>query len=315
MAVSTSPSHHAATGVVTRFAPSPNGDLHLGHVLSALTGYELARRTGGRFLVRIEDIDLTRTREQHVLSILDDLAWIGLDWEQPVLRQSACFSDYTAAAAKLRDMGVLYPCFATRSEMLQAVSAEVARGHGWASDPDGVPLYPGISRHMDPSEAGDRIRLGESHAWRLDMGKALAACARILGGRPLTFSEIDADGRASVIEAAPERWGDAVIIRKDVPASYHLAVVVDDARQGVTVVTRGRDLFAATDLQRLLQVLLGLPEPRYHHHRLLLGEDGRKLSKSAGSASLRTLRSAGISPAAVFELIGLARESGIANCR
>lgn len=295
-------------GVVTRFAPSPNGDLHLGHVLSALTGYELARRTGGRFLVRIEDIDLGRTREHHVASILDDLGWIGLAWEQPVLRQSACFPLYAAAADRLRELGVIYPCFATRAEILQAVAAEVARGRGWASDPDGVPLYPGISRRLEAAEAAARIRLGEPHAWRLDMEKALAVSRRLLEGRALTFTEVDAQGRETMIPAAPERWGDAIVIRKDVPASYHLAVVVDDARQGVTLVTRGRDLFAATDLHRLLQVLLGLPEPRYHHHRLLLDSDGRKLSKSAGSASLRSLRDAGLRPSEVFELIGFGRE-------
>ncbi|MBL8567018.1 MAG: tRNA glutamyl-Q(34) synthetase GluQRS [Hyphomicrobiaceae bacterium] len=299
--------HPTTEGFVTRFAPSPNGDLHLGHVLSAITGHEMARRRDGRFLVRIEDIDVARTREAHVASILDDLAWIGLTWEQPVLRQSHHFRDYAEAARRLRHMGLLYPCFATRGEIIQAVAAEVARGRGWTSDPDGAPLYPGLSRAIGADEAAERIRLGEPHAWRLDMEKALVECRRRLSGEPLTFVEIDAEGREAVVPACPERWGDAVIVRKDIPASYHLAVVIDDARQGVTVVTRGRDLYAATDLHRLLQVLLGLAEPRYHHHRLLLGADGRKLSKSAGSMSLRSLRQGGMTAAEVCQEIGIER--------
>ncbi len=304
-----------AGAIVTRFAPSPNGDLHLGHVLSAVTGYEFARRHGGRFLVRIEDIDLARTREAHVASIFDDLAWIGLEWEQPVLRQSHFFSDYAKAARRLREMGLLYPCFATRGEIIQAVAAEVARGRGWTSDPDGAPLYPRLSRAIGPEEALARIRLGEPHAWRLDMERALEESVRRLGGEPLTFVEIDGDGRETIVPASPDRWGDAVLVRKDVPASYHLAVVVDDARQGVTVVTRGRDLFAATDLHRLLQVLLDLPEPRYHHHRLLLGPDGRKLSKSAGSMSLRTLRKAGARASEVRREIGVEADGQAATRR
>ncbi len=288
---------------VLRFAPSPNGELHLGHALSAIIGFEMARGLGGRFLVRIEDIDTGRTRETFVEGILEDLAWLGLTWEQPVLRQSEHFPEYAAAGARLKAMGVLYPCFATRAEILAAAKPG-------AIDPDGAPLYPRLHRHLQPVEVADRKGRGEPFALRLDMARAIAAARYKLGGAPLTFTEFSPsgtreDGRTVEVEAHPERWGDAVVVRKDVPSSYHLAVVVDDARQGVTHVTRGRDLYAATDLHRLLQVLLGLPEPLYHHHRLLTDGEGRKLSKSARDTSLRSLRQAGISPAEIRRRIGL----------
>lgn len=272
---------------MTRFAPSPNGELHLGHARSALVSYEWARSRGGRFLVRIEDIDTARTREAFVSAIFDDLRWLGLTWEEPVLRQSAQFADYRAAAERLASMGLLYPCFATRTAILAA--SDQAK-----LDPDGVPLYPGLSKGRPP-EAIERDRsAGLPFALRLDMERALAMAQRKLGGELLTFTELDRDGHARVVEAHPERWGDAIIIRKDTPASYHLAVVVDDARQGITHVTRGRDLFAATDIHRLLQVLLDLPAPLYNHHPLVTDADGRKLSKSAGDTSLRALRAEGM---------------------
>lgn len=292
-------------GVVTRFAPSPNGDLHLGHVYSAAVGYGIARRSGGAFLVRIEDIDIARSRDQFVFNILDDLAWMGIAWEQPVLRQSRCFADYAAAALRLRDLGIVYPCFATRGDIAAAVARHVATGGGWPSDPDGAPLYPWTSSSAQNSDAVRRLESGEPYALRIDMGKAVAVAREMLGGHPLTFTAVDARGCETIVPAAPERWGDAVVVRKDIPASYHLAVVVDDARQGVTLVTRGQDLYAATGFHRLLQVLLGLPEPRYHHHRLLLDEHGRKLSKSAGSTSLQSLRAAGLTPAQVRNLVGI----------
>lgn len=284
---------------VLRFAPSPNGPLHLGHVLSALTGFELARRLGGRFLVRIEDIDVARCREEHVAALFQDLDWLGITWEEPVLRQSQHFSVYALAAQWLELQRLLYPCFASRSEI------EVATQPG-AIDPDGTPLYPGLHKGLPPGEIEARMQNSERFALRLDLERALAKAAELLGGAPLTFTEIDDDGRANVVEAHPERWGDAVLLRKDVPASYHLAVVVDDARQGVTHVTRGRDLFAATDLHRLLQVLLGLPEPVYHHHLLITDEAGRKLSKSAGDAGLAALRADGASPADIRRMLGVA---------
>ncbi len=283
---------------VLRFAPSPNGPLHLGHALSALTGFDAARRLGGRFLVRIEDIDVARCREEYVAGIFEDLAWLGIAWEEPVRRQSQHFVTYAQAAQRLERQGLLYPCFASRSEI------EAAASPG-AVDPDGAPLYPGLHKAMPQAEIEARIENGERYALRIDMGRASVAAAKRLRGAPLTFTELDDAGRAQILDAGPEQWGDAVILRKDVPASYHLAVVVDDARQGITHVTRGRDLFQSTGLHRLLQVLLGLPEPLYHHHRLLTDAEGRKLAKSAGDTGLAALRAVGASPADIRRKIGL----------
>jgi glutamyl-Q tRNA(Asp) synthetase len=285
---------------VFRFAPSPNGDLHLGHALSALTGYEMARAIGGRFLLRIEDIDVTRTREAHVEAIFRDLAWLGLEWETPVLRQSARFDDYRAAASRLEADGILYPCFANRSQ----INAVVANAPN-PRDPDGAPLYPARLRSAAALDAAARRARGEPFALRIDMARAIDAASDKLGGQPLTFTEIGADGRHETRHVRPQRWGDAVIVRKEIPASYHLAVVVDDAFQGVTHVTRGQDLLAATDIHRLLQVLLGLPEPVYHHHALILGEDGQKLSKSAGDTGFAALREAGVTAADVRARLAL----------
>jgi glutamyl-Q tRNA(Asp) synthetase len=283
---------------VFRFAPSPNGPLHLGHALSALIGYDMARRLAGRFLLRIEDIDVARCREEHVTAIFEDLAWLGIAWEEPVLRQSQHFSVYNEAAQWLEAQGLLYPCFASRSEIWEAA------GSG-PLDPEGVPLYPGLHKHLSKTEVEARLEKGEPFALRLDMERAREAAIRRLRGAHLTFTEIDESANPTIVEARPERWGDAVILRKDVPASYHLAVVVDDARQGVTHVTRGRDLYAATDLQRLLQVLLGLPEPLYHHNRLLTDAQGRKLAKSARDTGLASLRAGGVTPAEIRAQVGL----------
>ena len=314
---------------VFRFAPSPNGELHLGHALSALVGYEQARAAGGRFLLRIEDIDLGRTRPEFVAGIFENLRWLELEWEEPVLFQSQRMEAYRAAARRLEALGLVYPCFATRSEIEAAA--------GGASDPDGAPLYPGLWKGRTQAEIAARKAAGEAFALRIDMDAGIAAVRAKLGGAPLTFNEGSAcevdcapsqprpelvEGRQptprswfdklttrsarQTMEAVPQRWGDAVIVRKDVPTSYHLAVVVDDAWQGVTHVTRGRDLYAATDLHRMLQVLLDLPEPTYHHHRLIVDETGRKLAKSAGDTSLRALRKQGLSPADVRRLVGLA---------
>ena len=289
---------------VLRFAPSPNGELHLGHALSALTGYDMARRLGGRFLVRIEDIDTVRCRPHLVERALADLAWLGITWEQPMLRQSEHFAVYTAAADRLRAMGLLYPCFATRAEIEAAAEQDPA-----AVDPDGAPLYPGLYRGCRAEEVERRARQGQPFALRLDMARSLAVARARLGPRPLTFTELGAGGGSRLIEARPERWGDAVIVRKDTPTSYHLSVVVDDARQGITHVTRGLDLLAATDLHRLLQVLLDLAEPLYHHHVLVTDESGRKLAKSARDTSLRQLREAGWTPEDVRRHLGLAMDA------
>ena len=284
---------------VFRFAPSPNGEMHLGHALSALIGYERAQMLGGRFLVRIEDIDIGRSRPQFVAGIFADLAWLGIAWEEPVVFQSQRMPAYGAAARRLEEMGLLYPCFATRAE-IEAAAA------GGPADPDGAPLYPGLFRGRDAREVARRRAAGEPFALRIDMGAAISVAAARLGGAPLVFTELDEDGRPQEIAARPERWGDAVIVRKDVPASYHLAVVVDDAWQGVTHVTRGRDLYAATDLHRLLQVLLDLPAPIYQHHRLVTDAHGRKLAKSARDTSLRSLRESGATPADIRRMVGLA---------
>jgi glutamyl-Q tRNA(Asp) synthetase len=273
--------------------------MHLGHALSALIGHERAQMLGGRFLVRIEDIDTGRSRPQFVAGIFADLAWLGIAWEEPVVFQSQRMPAYGAAARRLEEMGLLYPCFATRAE-IEAAAA------GRPADPDGAPLYPGLFRGCDAREVARRKAAGEPFALRVDMTAAVAAAASKSGGAPMTFMELDEDGRPQETAARPERWGDAVIVRKDVPASYHLAVVVDDAWQGVTHVTRGRDLYAATDLHRLLQVLLGLPAPVYQHHRLVTDAHGRKLAKSARDTSLRSLRESGATPADIRRMVGLA---------
>lgn len=285
---------------VLRFAPSPNGPLHLGHALSALTGLSWARRLRGRFLVRMEDIDPERSSEAYIEGIFRDLAWLGVPWEEPVLRQSQHLDRYAAAAARLSDLGLLYPCFASRREIAEASAAE-----GAPCDPDGAPLYPGIHRHMPATEVAARRQHGEPFVMRLDMARALALARDRLRGAPLEFVELDETGTAQRLPCDPARWGDVVIQRKDVPTSYHLSVVVDDAEQGITHVTRGRDLLAATDIHRLLQVLLGLPAPVYAHHRLIVDESGRKLAKSARDTSLAELRAAGATPADIRRMIGL----------
>jgi len=273
---------------VFRFAPSPNGYLHLGHAYSALLNFELARESGGRFLLRIEDIDLARAKPEYEAAIYEDLAWLGLDWERPVRRQSEHFADYAAALERLDATGLLYPCACTRGEIARAAGENPPR------DPDGAPHYPGTCRGQPRGHLREILAVG-GVALRLDMAKALA----LLGveAQALSWRE-HAEGE---IAAQPERWGDVVLARKDTPTSYHLAVVVDDAPQGVTDVVRGADLKPATGLNRLLQRLLGLPAPSYRHHVLLLCAEGEKLSKSRRSTTLRDLRAEGLSAAAVCE--------------
>lgn len=284
--------------VVTRFAPSPNGLLHVGHAMSAVIAHDTARKSDGRFLLRIEDIDLERRRPEFVEAIYEDLRWLGLEWEEPVLVQSEHFSQYLAAADKLIGMGLLYPCFASRSEIATAAGFS-------KNDPDGSPLYPRIWKGATQDMVAERMTAGDSPALRLDMPAAMTVLNEKTGGKPLTFVEVADDGTRQTMVADPQRWGDAIIVRKDVPASYHLAVVVDDARQGVTHVTRGQDLFAATDLQRLLQVLLDLPEPQYTHHRIIRWSDGRKLSKTYKDMGLRALRAEGAKAEDVRSVIGV----------
>ncbi len=283
---------------VLRFAPSPNGELHLGHALSALVTWETARRLGGRFLLRIEDIDIGRCRPEYETAIYEILAWLGLDWEEPVRRQSDHFDDYEAALATLKSMGLVYPCFVTRAEIAAATKAP-----NWPRDPDGAPLYPGLSKGMGEGERTRLMEEGRAFALRIDIERAQAMAG------PLAWTEIDETGSTRRINADPSRWGDVVIARKDVPTSYHLSVTVDDAIQGITHVTRGRDLYEATAIHRLLQTLLCLPEPVYAHHRLIAGADGRKLSKSRRDTGLKTLRAAGATPDDIRRMIGTLSKS------
>ena len=266
---------------------------------SALEGWRAALEAGGRFLLRLEDIDHTRCRPEYEEAILEDLTWLELDWNGPVRRQSEHFADYKTAADGLATMGLLYPCFATRAEIEAA-----SRLGGAGVDPEGAPLYPELHRGLKAAEIAERKKRGERYCLRLDMHKAVAKATEMLRGRSLTFTEIDGIGGTETVEARPLRWGDVILVRKDTPASYHLAVVVDDARQAVTHVTRGRDLYAATDVHRLLQVLLELPEPLYHHHRLIADPMGRKLAKSARDRSLKSLREDGVDPEFIRRELG-----------
>lgn len=287
---------------VLRFAPSPNGHLHLGHAYSALLNYDMARALDGRLLLRIEDIDAARCRPEYEAAIYEDLRWLGISWVEPVRRQSEHFADYHAAIAKLEAERLVYPSFESRSE-IDALVAERERQGPWPHDPDGVPLYPGRARKMPLIEGERRRRAGEPFALRLAMDAAVARAG------VLTWSESGSgpQGQTGRVTAAPQRWGDVIVARKELPTSYHLAVVVDDALQGVTDVVRGQDLFWSTSIHRLLQALLGLPEPVYHHHRLILDDDGRKLSKATQATSLRQLRASGVTALDVRRMVGLGR--------
>ena len=276
-----------------RFAPSPNGYLHLGHAFSALLNADKAKAAGGRMLLRIEDIDETRCRPEYETAIYEDLAWLGLRWEEPVWRQSQHYADYQAALGRLQTMGLTYRAYESRTEIARA-----AIGH----DPDGAPLFPG--RHntlLSTAERTHRIDTGKPYAVRLDVAAALKRVG------PLLWTETGTGpaGESGAVAANPAAWGDVILARKETPTSYHLAVVVDDAAQGVTDVVRGQDLFHATSVHRLLQALLGLPQPRYHHHRLVLDIDGKKLSKSTSATGLRELRSRGLNPTDIRKLVGL----------
>lgn len=276
---------------ILRFAPSPNGHLHLGHAYSALFTDLWARRLGGTFLLRLEDIDPGRCRPEFADAIYEDLAWLGLDWPTPVMLQSTRMAHYTAAAHRLRDRGLLYPCFCSRTEIA---------AHATGTDPDGAPLYGGTCRHLREDDILARLEAGEPAQYRLDTEAALA----LTGMLTFTVAGPTPADRPQIRYARPSRWGDVVIQRKDVPTSYHLSVVVDDAAQGITHVTRGEDMEAATDIHVLLQMLLGLTSPIYTFHRLILGEDGRKLSKSKGSPTLRGLRESGWTPERIRAELG-----------
>ncbi len=285
------------TTPVFRFAPSPNGYLHLGHALSALINFDMARATGGRFLLRIEDIDVARCRPHYEQAIYQDLAWLGITWEEPVRRQSAQLDRYRAALTRLD--GLLYASFETRGEIARLV-AERERHAPWPRDPDGAPLYPGDARSLSAAERLRRMEAGEPYALRLDMAAGLARTGA------LTWIESDCGGKTTSVAARPQMWGDVVLARKETPTSYHLSVVIDDAEQGVTHVVRGQDLFAATAVHRVLQALFALPAPIYHHHRLILDADGQKLSKSTRATALRALRENGATSADIRRMVGLA---------
>ncbi|HEV2263626.1 MAG TPA: tRNA glutamyl-Q(34) synthetase GluQRS [Stellaceae bacterium] len=276
--------------VVTRFAPSPTGYLHLGHAYAALVAFGIARERGGRFLLRMEDIDRGRCRTEFADAIEDDLSWLGLAWDGGVRTQSAHFDDYRAALARLEAMELIYPCFCTRAAIKAELDAAAAAPH------DTPPIYPGTCRDLSDSERRARIGQGLPYALRLDVAKAQAQTG------PL-FWEDEIKG---AVEAAPTRHGDIVLARKDTPTSYHLAVTVDDARQGVTLVTRGEDLFAVTDIHRLLQALLGYPAPRYRHHMLLTDASGKRFAKRDQAITLRGLRAVGKTPAEVRAMAGFA---------
>ena len=284
--------HHPSPAPVLRFAPSPNGRLHLGHAYSALLTWRAAEQLGGKALLRIEDIDTERCKPEFVAAIAEDLHWLGLDWPEPVMMQSQRFDSYAEAGNRLRAMDLLYPCFCSRSEVAAAATA---------SDPDGAPLYPGTCRHLDRGIQIERLERGDPVQFRLDSEQAIARAGL------LSFSVVGplVTDRPQIRYARPERWGDVVLQRKGTPTSYHLSVVVDDAAQAISHVTRGRDMEAATDLHLLLQMLLGLPSPIYHFHRLILDDDGRKLSKSKGSPSLASLRDEGWGPADIRRAVGL----------
>ncbi len=284
---------------VFRFAPSPNGLLHLGHAFSAMLDHALARGLGGRFLLRLEDIDTTRCRPEFEAAIRDDLLWLGLDWDDTPRRQSEHFPAYARALERLKADGLVYPSRLGRGDIRARVAALEADGRRWPRDPDGAPHYPGTERDLDAAARADLLAADQPVVWRLDTRRALARVP------PLSWRETGAGpaGETGRLAADPAVWGDPVLARSEVPTSYHLSVVVDDALQGVTHVVRGRDLFHATGLHRLLQTLLDLPEPIYHHHRLVTDGAGRKLSKSAADTALAHLRDAGATPDDIRRLV------------
>ncbi|KPB00227.1 tRNA glutamyl-Q(34) synthetase GluQRS [Ahrensia marina] len=289
MALKTSPP-------VFRFAPSPNGLLHLGHAYSALLNFDTAKALGGRFLLRIEDTDLTRARPEFEQAIFDDLQWLGIKWEEPVRRQSDHFADYQSAMGKLEAEGIVYRSYLTRSDIKRIVEAYEAKGCLWPRDPDGAPHFPG--RQHEEQNAHD----GDSYTVRLDIDAALRKV-----GRNLFWQEASDNHFSKVtnVMAEPAKWSDIILVRRDAPASYNLAVVIDDAIQGVTHIVRGKDIYEATSVQRLLQELLGLPQPAYYHHSLICDDNGRKLSKSRDDTSLASLRAGGATPDDIRALVGL----------
>ncbi|SDR27675.1 tRNA glutamyl-Q(34) synthetase GluQRS [Pseudovibrio sp. Tun.PSC04-5.I4] len=279
---------------VYRFAPSPNGHLHLGHAYSAILNQRAAQKYGGKLLLRVEDIDTIRCTPQLQADMLEDLHWLGIQWEEPVRKQSEHFEDYQCTLHKLEERSLVYKAYLTRAQIKRFVAQQDATGTPWPRDPDGAPLYPGDDKVLSAQDQQERQNSDAPYALRLNMEKAIAAV-----GQPLRWQE----ARTGKIQADPAAWGDVVLARKDTPTSYHLSVVVDDALQGITHILRGTDLYHATSVHRLLQTLLNLPEPLYEHHHLIMGADGRKLAKSAKDTSLRELRASGVTPAQIREML------------
>lgn len=300
----------AKTSFVTRFAPSPNGWLHLGHAYSALLGQACAQAHGGQFLLRIEDIDTGRARPHFIDAITQDLEWLGLSWPKPVMHQSVRFDSYEKALDTLRAQGLIYPCWATRTDIARAIEAQTEKQtdmpKNWPRDPDGAPFYPGLYRNIDEARRQELMWQGRAYAWRLDMARAMVQVTQKLAAQKndgsLSYVEWGT-GIAQRLPLVPQAYGDVVLARKDIATSYHLAVVVDDGAQGITQVTRGQDLQPATAIHRLLQVLLGLPEPEYLHHALIRNTAGRRLSKQAGDGGFRALRQSGVSREEVIALL------------
>ena len=288
------------TGIITRFAPSPTGPLHLGHAYAALFAHDMARMLGGTFLVRVEDIDTGRCRPEFEDAIFEDLRWLGLKWEEPVLRQSTRMKAYGLTLQKLAGMDLVYPCFCTRKEIV----AEIERaGHAPHAGEDGTdgPPYPGICRKYNKADRRELFEANSPYVLRLDLLKAMVRAEQENADRPLSWL----DTEAGEVACDPSSLGDVVLARKDTPTSYHLSVVVDDAFQDVNLVTRGRDLFTATHVHRLLYALLGLPVPRWHHHRLMLDETGKRLAKRDEAHALAKLRADGASPEEVRAMTGI----------
>ena len=274
---------------ITRFAPSPNGRLHLGHAYSALMAHKLAG--SGRFILRIEDIDLGRRRQHFIDAIYEDLAWLGLSWPTPVMIQSSRFDVYKAALNRLREMEVVYPCWASRADIRDYINTQPGGRKAWPVDPDGAAIYPGLYKDISPSKRDTMMWEGGNYAWRLDSEKA-AALARQKNGVLRYFEASQQEN----VDVNPGLYGDVIIARKDIPTSYHLSVVVDDAAQDISLVTRGVDLQGATNIHRILQILLEYPEPEYYHHELVREADGRRLSKRAGDIGIDYYRDQGYRP-------------------
>lgn len=276
--------------VVTRFAPSPSGRLHLGHAFSALQAWEFAQKNDGEFILRIEDIDFNRCKPEFESLLKEDLEWLGLKWQEPTRRQSDFMADFHEAADRLKEMGLLYPCFCTRKEILAEIERAGAAPHGSEG-----PVYPGTCRKLNSEERSQRIEAGKDHAWRLDLNAALEKV-----GKPIVWNDRD-KGEIEVKESDWEQLGDVVLVRKDIGTSYHVAVVIDDALQGVTHIIRGKDLYESTHIHALLHELLELPKPIYHHHGLIVDESGKRLAKRDESETLAALREKGEKPEEIID--------------